>query len=419
MPDAGREGAEVLRGGDPGSWAQDAPTHEREDPGAELSRALEDRVFDPDPEVRSLAVSLIPGLEEPSPDLLASALEDRCPDVVIAAAEALVVMRSPRGADRLARCLTHRPELVGPIALALSDLEVPELEDLLLECIAEAEPPTRIALIRALASSGTPRSLTELLRAIDCGDPHVEREALLALTRLHARAPNLVSAEGLPRDRIEEKLVRLTTSADERDQATAIELISWLRFSQGAAFLLELADVSTGGVRERALEGLGVVSAGAEGESLRLIAEMADRSPAVAALALDRLAAARDEEARGLCLGLTRHADARVRERSAALAGRSGGRNAANALLLLTGDPVGHVRAQAAEALGLMRWTDAGPCLESLLHDPYPSASTRWIRTGSSSTRAGADRGRPRSGRVTRDARRPPLIARYRIPTRA
>jgi HEAT repeat protein len=99
---------------------------------------------------------------------------------------------------------------------------------------------------------------------------------------------------------------------------------------------------------------------------------VADRSPEIAAAALDRVAPVREESSLAACLGLTAHGDARVRERAAALAGRSGGPGAAEAVLSLTEDPVGHVRARAAEALGLLRWREAGPALESLLSDTYP-----------------------------------------------
>jgi len=360
MPEAGREAAELVQ-------------LKGEDFGAELSRALEDRVFDPDPEVRSLALSLIPGLSDPiPPDLLASALEDPSPDVALSAAEALVSLRAPRASDVLSECFASRPELTGPLALALARLENPGVEDLLVDRLGETDPAVRIAVIRALGASGTARCLPELLRLLEGGEPVVEAEALASVVRLHERAPHAVSADDLPPGLVGRCIGSLMTSRDQRHQRTGIALIAWIRPVEGPALLLELLDSPDRAVRERAREAFGVVSAGAEGEALRSIAHAADSVPAVAALALDRVAAARDEDAEAVCLGLTRHAEPLVRERAAALAGRSGGRGAANALLLLTGDSVGHVRAQAAEGLGLMRWADAGPCLEALLTDPYP-----------------------------------------------
>src|SRR5258706_231827 len=109
------------------------------------------------------------------------------------------------------------------------------------------------------------------------------------------------------------------------------------------------------------------VGAGAQRVAPGSIAGIADRDPAAAASALDRVAIAREEESRTTCLSLTRHPDAKVRERAVALAGRSGGAGTPEALLSLAKDPVGHVRAQTAEALGILRWKGAGPALEGLL----------------------------------------------------
>jgi HEAT repeat protein len=372
MPEARREAAELLKRADPGAKARDA--EKLEGFGAELSRALEDRVFDPDPEVRSLAVSLIRGGPDPiPPDLLVSALEDPSPDVVVSAAEALVLLRIPRASDALSECLASRPELAGPVALALARLEDPGLEELLMDRLGEQEPAVRVAVIRALGASGTPRCTPELVRFLGCGEPAVEAEALAALVHLHERAPQAVPASTLPAGLLEGKLRGLVASRDPGGCRTGIALIAWLRPPEGVALLLPLLDTPDRVVRERAREVFGMVAAGADPDTLRSIAEAADQTPAVAALALDRVAAVREEEALNICFHLTRHADALVRERSAALAGRSGGRAAANALLLLAGDAVGHVRAQAAEGLGLMRWAGAGAILESmLLSDPYP-----------------------------------------------
>jgi HEAT repeat protein len=372
MPKARKEAAELLQRADSGAKAREA--QRLEDFGAELNRALEDRVFDPDPETRSLAVSLIQGRPDPiPPDLLASALEDPSPDVVVSAAEALASLRIPRASDALSECLASRPELSGPLALALAKLEDPGVEELLMDRLGEEEPAVRVAVIRALGANGTARSTPELVRFLQCGVPAVEAEALAALVHLHERAPQAVPAGSLPAGLLERRLRGLVASGDRGAQRTGIALIAWLRPPEGPALLLTLLDSPDRVVRERAREAFGMVAAGAEGDTLRSIAEAADRIPGVAALALDRVAAAREEEALNVCLGLTRHSDALVRERAAALAGRSGGRGAANALLLLSGDAIGHVRAQAAEGLGLMRWTGAGPILESmLLSDPYP-----------------------------------------------
>ncbi len=373
MPEAGREAAELLQRADPDSGARDAEKGGGEETGAELTRALEDRVFDPDPEVRSIAVSLIPGFQGSiPPDLLVSSLDDPCPDVVVSAAEALVLLRAPHASDALTECLASRPELTGPLALALAKLDEPSAEELLIDRLREQGPAVRVAVLRALGACGTARSTSELLRHLECGEPVVENEALAGIVRLHERAPEAVSAENLPRGIPGARLQSLLMSRDPSSQRTGISLIAWLRPENGAALLLALLDAPDRAVREQARETFGAVAAAAEAETLCAIAEAADRAPLVAGAALDRVAAVREEAARDVCLGLTSHGDAHVRERAAALVGRSGGRGAAEALLERTKDPVGHVRAQAAEALGILRWAGAGPSLEALLSDPYP-----------------------------------------------
>src|SRR5436309_10513481 len=123
MPETGWEAAELLQRADPNARARAAQKLRYEDFGADLSRALEDRVFDPDPEIRALAVSLIPDLREPvSPDLLSSALQDPCPDVVVSAAEAFAILRFPRASDILSTFLAMTPDLTGPLAISLAKI---------------------------------------------------------------------------------------------------------------------------------------------------------------------------------------------------------------------------------------------------------------------------------------------------------
>jgi len=212
----------------------------------------------------------------------------------------------------------------------------------------------------------------ELTRLLGCGTPAVEREALAALVRVRERSPGAVGRGDLPADLVERTLPALMKSRDRHPLLTGIAVVGWLRPPEGPALLLGLLESPDRVVRERAREAFGAVAAGAERAALESIAEIADRDPAAAAAALDRVAIAREEESRTICLRLTRHPDAKVRERAVALAGRSGGAGTPEALLPLAKDPVGHVRAQTAEALGILRWKGAGSALEALLSDPFP-----------------------------------------------
>lgn len=373
MPETGWNAADLLQRADPSSKAREAQGLQTESFRAELSRALEDRAFDPDPEIRFLAVSAIPASPgSVPPDLLASILEDPCPDVVLSAALAIATLRSPRACDSLSECLASRPDLAGPLALAMAKLSDPGAEELLIDRLGVEEPAVRIAVIRALGAMGSERSVPELLRFLQGNEPSIEKEALASLTRLHGRLPHAFAASELLPQLIDERLRDLAGSGDPEAQRTAVSLLAWLRPPGAPALLLSLLDSRDRVVRDKAQEALGLIAASAEGDTLRAIAEAADRSPSVAALALDRVASAREEEGRAHCLGLLAHDDPRVRERAAALAGRSGGPGSMEALLSLTEDPVGHVRAQAAEALGVLRRAEAGPALEALLSDPYP-----------------------------------------------
>ncbi len=407
MPETGWNAADLLHRADPSSKAREAQRLQAEGLGAELSHALEDRVFDPDPETRSLAISLIPGLQSQVPlEILASALEDPCPDVVLSAAEGLATLRMPRACDLISECLASRPELTGPLALALAKLEEPGAEELLLDRLEEEEPPVRIALLRALGASGSERCKPRILPFLQCGKPAIEGEALAALARLHERIPHAVAAADLPAGLVEARLPALVDSRDGSTLRTAISLLSWLKPPGAPALLLTLLDTEDRAVRARAREAFGLIAASAERETLAAIVLGAGRAPSVAAAALDRVAAVRGEEGRARCLDLTAHDDARVRERAAALAGRSGGPGAAEALLALAEDPVGHVRAQAAEGLGLLRWAEGGPALEALLSDPYPDVrqaaltALRAIREYEFDACALFDRARDGSGRA-------------------
>jgi HEAT repeat protein len=407
MPEAGWNAAQLLQRADPSVTAREAQGLQAEASDAGLSRALEDRLFDPDPETRSLAISMIPGYQESVPaELLPSLLEDACPDIVLSAAEALATLRSPHACDTLSECLVSRPELAGPLALAFARLEESGAEDLLIDRLGEENPAVRIAVLRALGSSGTQRCRSHLQRYLECGEPAVEAEALAALVRLHERLPHGAPASDLPPGFLERAIARLSGSRDRNANRTLISLLAWLKPREAPSLLLPLLESPDRSVRSRAREAFGLVAASAEASALRAIADAADHAPAAAAAALDRVASVREESSLAACLELTAHGDALVRERAAALAGRSGGPGAAEAVLSLTEDSVGHVRARAAEALGLLRREDAGPALESLLSDTYPDvrqaalAALRAIRKHEVDAEALFDRARDGAARA-------------------
>jgi len=270
MPEAGWNAANLLQRADPGAKAREAQRLQAESFGAELSRALEDRVFDPDPETRSLAISLIPLVQgSVPPELLVSALEDACPDVVLAAAEALANLKSPRACDAISECLAGRPDLAGPLALALAKLEEPGAEELLIDRLGEEEPAVRVAVIRALGASGSERCKPELLRFLQCGEPAVEGEALRAVVRLHERIPRAVTAADLPSGLIGKRLGALVTSRDRSAQLTAISLVAWLRPAEGPSLLLGLLDSPDRAVR--------LAKRGADGSQSFFVTETPDR----------------------------------------------------------------------------------------------------------------------------------------------
>ncbi len=303
MPEAGWNAAQLLQRADSSAKAREAQGLQTEDSGAELSRALEDRLFDPDPETRSLAISVIPGLKGPvPPELLPSILEDACPDVVVSAAEALAALRTPHACDTLSECLASRPELAGPLALALARLEEPGAEELLIDRLGEEDAAVRIAVLRALGASGTRRCRSDLLRFLECGDPAVEAEALAAVVRLHERAPHAVAASDLPPGFPARKIGSLAQSRDRNANLALISLLAWLRPAEAPTLLLPLLDAADRTVRSRAREAFGLVAASAEAPALQAIAEAATHVPATTAAALDRVAAVREESSLAACL---------------------------------------------------------------------------------------------------------------------
>ena len=372
MPETGKEAAVERRHADPIAKARAAFLLEPKVSGTELSRTIEDRVFDPDPDVRILATSLlatIPG--SGSPEILFSALQDPNPEVVLAAAEALVGLGPPRTADALTECLASRPELAGPFALAMATLGDPGVEDLLLDLLAHDDAAVRIAVLRGLGACGTERSVTELLGLLGGSEDASCAEALSALTGIRDRVPNAVERAQWP-EIPADRLAELVRAEDRGAILTGISLIAWLRPEDGPALLLGLLESPDPNVRERATEVFGAIAAGDSDAALAAIVESANSSPEAAASALDRVAKAREGTSGAVFLLLAQHPDPRVRERAAALAGRSGGEGVPERLVVLLQDSVGHVRARAAEALGLLRWAAGASALEELLGDPFP-----------------------------------------------
>ena len=372
MPRTGSEAAELLQRADPLARARAALTISTGALGAELGSLLEDRLFDPDPEVRVLTATLFAApAAAASPENLFSALEDPCSDVVVAAAEALVSLRPARAVDALTECLASRPDLAGPLALAMGVLGDPGVEEFLLDRLDQEDPAVRIAVCRALGACGTARSVPDILRLLAGSEAGLWVEALAALAQIRERVPNAVHESQLP-EAIGGRIAALLASPDRTAVLTGISLVSWLRPAYGPGQLVALLEAPDRGVRERAREAFGAIAGGAENAVLEAIVADVDRHPEAAAIALDHVAAARDAASRAIVVRLLRHESPRVRERSAALAGRSGGTDLAKALALLVTDGVGHVRARAAEALGYLAADSAGPAIETLLRDPFP-----------------------------------------------
>ena len=372
MPRTGSEAAELLQRADPHARARAALAISKGESDPELGTILEDRVFDPDPEVRVLAATLLPAFTTTaSPDLLFSALEDPCPDVVVAAAEGIATLRPPRAADALTECLASRPGLAGPLALAMAKLGDSGVEELLLDWIDQEDPAVRIGILRALGASGTARSVPAILRFLADAEAGLQVEILAALARIRERVPNAVDQNQLP-EGIGGWIATLLASLDRTSILTGISLLAWLRPADGPKHLMALLEAPDRAVRERAREVFGAIAAGDEGAVLEAIAALADRHPEAAAIALDRVAAAREAASRAIVIRMLQHDSPRIRERAAVLAGRSGGIDLARALVGLLEDGVGHVRARAAEALGHLRADPAGPAIEALLRDPFP-----------------------------------------------
>src|SRR5262245_36695100 len=196
MPTAGSEASGLLEPSKPRDRA-DLP-HLLEALSSAADASLEDHAFDADPEIRALAVALLSARGTATDEMLASALEDESPEVAAAAAECLADRRSRRAADLLGETLIARPDRAGPVALALETLGDPGTEDLLWQCVDDAEPAVRIALVRALGASGGPRSIARLVARLDDDGDGVRREALRTLARIRERYPQAVTRDALP-----------------------------------------------------------------------------------------------------------------------------------------------------------------------------------------------------------------------------
>ncbi len=369
MPEPGSEAADLLQRGEPRDRARAART--LKDPSAAGAALIEDRAFDPDPEVRALALRLLAERRSPSSEeVLLSALADECPDVALSAAEALAARRHARAADAISECIAARSDLAGPLALALARLGDPGVEDLLwVELEGEtADRATRGALLRAVGSCGGARSAASLRALLGGAARDDHPAAAAALLEILEREPGLEGSEGLPAGALE-ALPALLGSTDARLRRAGIALARHARSVEAVALLLAAAADPDPGIAGRALEAL---PGAARGREEQLLVSLGARRPEEAAAALDHLGALEGEGARSALLRLLEDAAPRVREAAAALAGRSGLPGLAPGLTRLLSDPVGHVRARAAAALGALGAVAARPRLAALLRDPYP-----------------------------------------------
>jgi HEAT repeat protein len=367
MPEPGTEAADLLQDEDPRIRARAAQTLIEH--GVSGAALLEDRAFDPDPEVRMLAVRLlVADRSAAAEEVLLSALGDDCREVAIAAAEVLAARRPARAADAVTECFTSRPELQGPLALALAHLGDPGVEELLWVTLEEAGPATRRSLLQALGACGGPRSVPSLLSLIESASGDDLLESLAALAEIRERAPDRVDLSALP-DAAGSAWPRLLESADPRWRRAGISLARVLASRESLVALLDRVTDPDAEVASRALAA--IVDAAARCED-SLLAALGGRSPEVATAVLDRIRTLSGEEARRSLLSLLESPEPRVREAVAALAGRSHLGGLAPSLTQLLSDGDGHVRARAAEALGALGEAGARPHVAGLLQDPYP-----------------------------------------------
>jgi HEAT repeat protein len=367
MPEPGTEAADLLQDEDPRIRAHAAQTLiERGVSGAAL---LEDRAFDPDPEVRMLAVGLLAAdRSAAAEEVLLSALGDDCAEVAIAAAEVLATRRPARAADAVTECFTARPELQGPLALALAHLGDPGVEELLWVTLEDAAPAIRRSLLLALGACGGSRSVPPLLSRIESSSGDDLLESLAALAEIRMRTPDLVDLGALP-GAARGAWPRLLESADARWRRAGVSLARELVTRETLATLLDRVADRDAEVAARALAAMPDAASRCEDS---LLAALSGRSPEVAAAVLARLRTLSGEEARRSLLSLLESPEPRVREAAAALAGRSQLGGLAPCLTRLLSDADGHVRARAAEALGALGEAGARPPIAGLLQDPYP-----------------------------------------------
>ncbi len=367
MPEPGSEAADLLQREEPRSRAHAVQT--LSDAGVVSAAFLEDRAFDPDPELRALAIRLLAGTHSAAAeDVLFSALSDACAEVALAAAETLAMHPPKRAADAITECFTARPELKGPLALALARLGDPGVEELLWVSLEDAEPVVRAALLRAVGACGGPRSVASLLPLIEASAGDTLVPALAALAEIGERAPDLLEDHPLPGNAAE-ALPHLLRSTDARLRRAGITIARGLASDEAVMGLLDHVSDPDAETAARALSAL-------PGAAMRreeiLLASLGARSPEIAAAVMDRLGSLAGDNARAALLPLFESPEPRVREAAAALAGRSRLGGLAQALIRLLSDGDGHVRARAADALGALGEMSARPHVAKLLLDPYP-----------------------------------------------
>jgi HEAT repeat protein len=330
---------------------------------------LEDRAFDPDPEVRAFAIRLL-ATERPAAanDVLIPALMDDCAEVALAAAESLATLRPARASDAITECFAARPELAGPLALALAELGDPGVEDLLWACMEEAETGTRAALLLAVGTCGGARSVPSLLGLLATEAAGLREDALAALASIHARAPHVVDLCGIPAESVS-AITYLLESPEPRLRLAGVRLTRELDREDALTRLLDRLSDRDEEVRGLALDALIALAAGREGT---LLAALPGRAPHAVSEVLDRLDGIEDEAASAPLAALLASPEPPIRACAAALAGRAGLPHLVHGIARLLDDSDGHVRAAAAAALGRIGATGAKGDLARLLRDPYP-----------------------------------------------
>ena len=301
-------------------------------------------------------------------DALCQRLWDDNNNVVCSAAEALGEIGSCDAVTHLIGAYEKIEDVRLQAVEALGKIGAPESLDNLYEYAQSDDPMIKYAAVEAIGSIGKADSVCKLVPILQSSDHLIAEAAMMAVIRIHEKVKGRIDCD-LPLADFQDFLFEgVKNKNPEVTRFTLARLRHWY----GNDVLTGLLNVVDYVDDETLAEVTDILTQVGPAAGRFITRKLASASSGLKVKLLDVLKQFIDEDMAAEILDLAKDADHEVRQRVAHLLGLSGYGGAVEALQLLAGDPIGHVRCAAYSSFGWVCNEDDAEFIFRGLDDQFP-----------------------------------------------